>query len=88
MDLKDWFSIDGKLSKEEFGKRALVCLLAPFILFWIPVLGWLLCLATFVALIFACVRRLTTLRKNAMLALILIVPFVNIVFVIWLALQG
>jgi uncharacterized membrane protein YhaH (DUF805 family) len=87
MDLKDWFSFDGSLGKDEFGKRALICILLPFVLFFVPVIGWLLTLALLVALIAACVRRLTSIGKSPIFTLLLVVPLVGLGFVIWLALQ-
>jgi uncharacterized membrane protein YhaH (DUF805 family) len=87
MDLKDWFSFEGSLSKAEFGKRALICILPALLLYRLPGLGYLIGLVLLVALIAACIRRLTSIGKSPIFTLLLIVPVVGLVFVIWLALQ-
>jgi uncharacterized membrane protein YhaH (DUF805 family) len=87
MDFKDWFAFEGSISKAEFGKRALICILLPFVLFFVPVIGWLLSLALLVALIAACVRRLISIGKSPIFTLLLIIPLLGLGFVIWLALQ-
>jgi uncharacterized membrane protein YhaH (DUF805 family) len=87
MDLQYWFSFSGKLSKDEYGKRALVCIFGSILTCWIPVLGLLIALAFFVALIAATVRRLSSTKRSPILALLLIIPLVGLIFVIWLALQ-
>jgi uncharacterized membrane protein YhaH (DUF805 family) len=87
MDLQDWFAFSGAISKDEYTKRALICILGSLFLCWVPVLGLLAVLALFVALVASTLRRLESTGRSGIFALLLVIPVVGLIFVIWLALQ-
>ena len=87
MDFKDWYNFDGTISKDEYVKRLLIWILGCVVLFWIPILGQLACIALLVMGIAAVIRRLRSLDMNPLLTLLILIPLVGLIFIIWLAVK-
>lgn len=74
----------GRLDANNYMYGAIGSFAVGMLLSYIPIIGWILALALVVIGFGATMRRLRDVDQESLLAIVLIVPFVNLVMVIYL----
>lgn len=81
-------TFEGRARRSEYWWFALFNFLVGTLLGWIPVLGWLICLALLLPGIAVCVRRLHDTGRSGWWLLLVLIPIVNLVLIFFYALDS
>lgn len=74
-------TFEGRARRSEYWFFTLFNFLVSLLLGWIPVLGWLICLALFLPGLAVCVRRLHDTGRSGWWFLLVLIPVVNLILI-------
>jgi len=87
--LSKYATLNGRARRSEYWWWFLAVMIVSCVIGWIPILGWLICLALAIPSITVGVRRLHDLNKSGWLYLLCLVPVVGgLLLLYWFSLPG